>query len=29
MMMRLVLAVDTLLGPEGMTVWLFLGPCCL
>ena len=29
LMMRLVLAVDTLLGPEGMTVWLFLGPCCL
>lgn len=28
-MMRLVLVVDTLLGPEGMTVWLFLGPCAL
>lgn len=27
-MMRLVLVVDTLLGPEGMTVGgLFLGPC--
>lgn len=29
MMMRLGLALDTLLGPEGMTVWLFLGPCGL
>lgn len=25
LMMRLGLAMNTLLGPEGMTVWLFLG----
>ncbi len=29
LMMRLGLAVNTLLGPEGMTVWLFLGPLFL